>query len=146
MKAGGGGVRGVLGDRIMVTEYPDDADGDALRRLVASGADMSKPMDIDFFIAAADEATAKVVADKATELGYRTEICFDDDEGLVDPWTCECTKSMVPTYQAVIAAQAELGRHRPSLGCPCRWMGHVYRRRVVHDDRRRAHDDRSPTF
>jgi hypothetical protein len=55
----------------MVTDYPDDADGDALRRIEAGGSDMSKPMDIDFFIAASDEATAKVVAEKATELGYR---------------------------------------------------------------------------
>jgi hypothetical protein len=29
--------------------YPDDADGDALRRIAAT-ADMSRPMDIDFFI------------------------------------------------------------------------------------------------
>ena len=100
----------------MATDYPDDADGDALRRVAADGADMSKPMDIDFFIAASDEATAKVVADKAAELGYRTEICFEDDVGSVDPWTCGCTKAMVPTYQAVIAAQAELDAIARPLG------------------------------
>ena len=105
-----------MGDWIMATDYPDNADGNALRRLADSGADMSKPMDIDFFIAASDEATAEVVADKAAGLGYRTEICFDDDESLVDPWTCECTKAMVPTYEAVIAAQAELHAIARSLG------------------------------
>ena len=31
--------------------YPDDADGDALRRIASTGADMSRPMQIDFFVA-----------------------------------------------------------------------------------------------
>ncbi len=100
----------------MTTDYPNDADGDALRRLVAGGGDMSKPIDIDFFIAASDEATATEVADKATELGYRTEVCFDDDVGSGDSWTCECSKAMIPTYQAVIAAQAELDAIARPLG------------------------------
>jgi hypothetical protein len=100
----------------MTTDYPHDADGDALRRVAAGGGDMSTPMDIDFFVAASDEATAKVIADKAAELGYRTEICFDDDECLVDAWTCECTKAMVPTFQAIIVAQAELDAIARPLG------------------------------
>ena len=83
----------------MTTDYPNDADGDALRRLADGGGDMSKPMDIDLFIAASDEATATVVAN-GHELGYRTEVCFDDDEGSGDSWTCECTKAMIPTYPA----------------------------------------------
>ena len=99
----------------MVTDYPDDADGKALRRVAASGADMSEPVDIAFFIVASDEAAVKVVAEKATGLGYRTAICFDDDvEGA--PWTCECTKSMIPAYQAVTAAQAELDAIARPLG------------------------------
>lgn len=35
--------------------YPNDADGDALRRVAGAGSDMSKPMDIDFAVAAPDE-------------------------------------------------------------------------------------------
>ena len=100
----------------MTTDYPDDADGDALRRVAAGGADMSKPMDIDFFIAASDEATAKDIAGKAAELGYRTEICFDNDERSDAPWACVCTKSMIPIHPALIAAQAELEALARPLG------------------------------
>ena len=45
----------------MATDYPNDADGDVLRRVAAGGADMSKPMDIDFFIVASDEAIPRVL-------------------------------------------------------------------------------------
>ena len=92
----------------MTTDYPNDADGDALRRLVATGNDMSKPMDIDFQIAAPDEATAKRVADDAAKLGYRIRIHFYDKEGTRDPWTCDCTRTMLAEYDAIIAVQAEL--------------------------------------
>jgi regulator of RNase E activity RraB len=101
----------------MVTDYPDDSDGDALRRVAASGGDMSKPMDIDFQIAVSDEATAKRVADKAAELGYRTSIyVIDDYERSGYPWTCECTTAMIPTYTSLIAAQTELDAIANPLG------------------------------
>lgn len=100
----------------MAADYPDDADGNPLRQLAASRADMSEPIDIDFFVIASDEATAKDVADKAAELGYRTEICFDDEEASIDPWACVCTKSMVPAYPSLIAAQAELDVIARALG------------------------------
>ncbi len=97
----------------MPLDYPNNADGDALRRLVAGGNDMSKPMDIDFAVAAWDEAAAKCVAEEAVKLGYRTDISFfrqDGDDGSHPPWTCTCTKTMVPDYNALIAVQVELDR------------------------------------
>lgn len=96
----------------MTTEYPNDSDGDALRRLVATGSDMSKPMNIDFQIAAPDEATAKRVADEATKLGY----CISIYGSTGAAWNCQCTKSMIPTYASLIAAQAELDAVARSLG------------------------------
>ena len=105
----------------MSTDYPNDSDGDALRQVVAGDSDMSKPMDVDFQIATPDEATAKRIADQAARLAYRISIYFDDlnDEGIEnvgDPWTCECTKYMVPTYDAIIATQAELDAIARPLG------------------------------
>ena len=96
----------------MTDEYPNDADGDALRAIAEGGNDMSQPRDVDVQIAAADEAVATRVAEEALKLGYRTSIYRDDEEADVeesgDLWTCECTKSMVLTYDAIIAAQSEL--------------------------------------
>ena len=96
----------------MTTDYPNDSDGDALRRVVANGSDMSKPMDIDFQIAVPDEATAKRVADEASKLRYRIRVY----ESTCCPWTCECTNTMLAEYDAIIAVQAELDAMARPLG------------------------------
>lgn len=104
----------------MTDKYPNDADGDALRRIAADGNDMSRPMEVNFQVAAPDEPTAKKFAEAAVKLGYRTSVYAYDpeekEEELTDPWTCECTKDMVLTYDAVIAAQLELDEIAQSLG------------------------------
>jgi regulator of RNase E activity RraB len=97
----------------MASIYPDDEDGHTLRGLAAEGNDMSKPMDIDFHVAAPDEDAAREVAGRAAKLGYRAEVFFDDEEADLDQeslpsWTCECTKTMVPCYESIVAAQREL--------------------------------------
>jgi hypothetical protein len=33
-----------------VPDYPNDADGDALRRIANDGSDMSQPMEVDFTV------------------------------------------------------------------------------------------------
>ena len=105
----------------MTHDYPNNADGNALQRVAAEGSDMSRPMDIDFQVAAPDEATARRVAEEAARLGFRTEIWFDDEEPELDdevslPWTCGCTKTMAPDYESIIAILAELDRIAKPLG------------------------------
>ena len=46
----------------MSAEYPNDADGDALRSVAGSGSDMSSPMVIDFSVRVPDEATGQRLA------------------------------------------------------------------------------------
>ena len=84
--------------------FPNDADGDALRR-VAERSDMSKPMDIDFAVDVPNEARAADMARLAAERGYTTSVECDQSN---QRWTCYCTRPMVPTYDGVIAAQKEL--------------------------------------
>lgn len=92
--------------------YPNDADGDALRRVAHDGSDMSKPMDIDFAVAAPDETSARAIAKAAATRGYRTDV--DRDEA--GPWSCYCTRRMIASYEAVVAAQAELDALSRPLG------------------------------
>ncbi len=82
--------------------YPDDADGDALRR-VAQDADMSKPMEIDFFVEVPSETAGHEVSKLATARGYKTALRCDDGK-----WTCDCSKTMLATYDAVCGSQREL--------------------------------------
>ena len=87
--------------------FPSDDDGDALRRLAEAGIDMCRPMSIDFFVAVPDHQTGFAVAESAAGAGYRTSVEQDEEDG---EWTCYCTRDMVPTYAAVVAAQQELDR------------------------------------
>jgi hypothetical protein len=89
----------------MSETYPDDADGDALRRVASTGADMSRPMEIDFVVAVPGREAGEAVAQIAARSGYRTELVHDEED---DAWDCHCNKKVLPTYEEVIAAQREL--------------------------------------
>jgi hypothetical protein len=89
----------------MLRIYPNDADGDALQRVADHGSNMSQPMSIDFCVAVPNELAGKAVAEVVTAKGYVTKVVKDH---VATSWTCYCTKEMVATYNAVIAAQAEL--------------------------------------
>lgn len=89
----------------MINQYPSDADGDALGRIAEEGSDMTKPMEIDFFIAVTTEEGGQAIAYAANQLGYETEIVFDEESGDL---TCYCAKTMIPNYEAIIEVQKEL--------------------------------------
>lgn len=92
--------------------YPDDADGDALRR-VATHSNMSLPMGIDFAIDVPTEEAGHAVEQAASRRGYSTSVERDDASMR---WTCYCVKRMVATYEAVVAAQQELGELSAPFG------------------------------
>jgi len=89
----------------MSTTYPRDADGDALRRVVDSGADMSRPMVIDFSVKVPDEKTARHLAELVEARGFDPSISENDGSS---SWSVHCSKSMLATYDGVVAVQAEL--------------------------------------
>lgn len=104
----------------MQHDFPNDADGDALRRFVDDGSDLSKPMTIEFQVAVPDEAAANGLAEVAYMLGYRVKIYASPECSL--PWTCECLTRMLATYDGVMAIQAELAElARPFGGHPDGW-------------------------
>jgi hypothetical protein len=101
-------------------DFPNDADGDALRRFVAGGSDLTKPRFINFQVAVPDETAAKRLADVVWKLGYRVEIHASPECSL--PWTCECSTRMLASYESVIAIQEELARlAAPFGGHPDGW-------------------------
>ena len=85
--------------------YPDDDDGDALRRVAQDGSDMSKPMRIDFAVLAPDTAAAEAIANAAANLGFEARIDRDSESGRC---TCYCSREMLATYDAIVEAQREL--------------------------------------
>lgn len=104
----------------MQHDFPNDADGDALRRLAHDGGDLSNPMTIDFQVAVPDKTAANALAEVTYKLGYRVKIYASPECSL--PWTCECSTRMLATYDGVIAVQAELARlAKPFGGHPDGW-------------------------
>jgi len=101
-------------------EFPNDADGDALRRLAADGNDMARPMAIEFTIAVPSRAAGQAVALAAQAAGYRTSVEQVAEERT---WTCYCTKHMIASYEAVVLAQRELNRLSGPHGGQCDGWG-----------------------
>jgi hypothetical protein len=93
--------------------FPDDADGDALGRVAESGADLTKPMVIDFAVAVPDESTGRAIELKAIEIGYKTAVDQDSESS---DWTCYCSKAMFATYEDVINCQLELDKIAVAYG------------------------------
>ena len=93
--------------------FPDDADGDALRRVAENGVDFTRPMIIDFAVAIPDESTGKAIALKAIEIGYKTNVDQDSESGV---WTCYCSKAMFAKYGDVINCQLELDKIAVAYG------------------------------
>ncbi len=85
----------------MNDQLPHDSDGDALRRLIATGSDLSREMEIDFAVDLADKNAGEEFAAAARAIGFQTRISQET-------WTCYCSRTMVPTYEAIIAIQKNL--------------------------------------
>ena len=100
----------------MNSTYPDNSDGDALRRAAENGANMSRPMIIDFSITVPDEEAAHGVSDLVAAHGFDPSIYCDDDNG---SWSVFCAKSMLATYDGVVDVQAQLNVLVESHGGAC---------------------------
>ena len=88
-------------------DFPEDADGDALRRVLSGESDPARPMAIDFMVAVPSADVGHTIAAEARRRGFDTEVAHDGES---DEWTCYCTREMLATYDGIIAAQKELDR------------------------------------
>jgi len=84
---------------------PNDATGKALRLIAKNGSDLTKPLEMDFFVAAPSEEAGVSIALKAGELGFTTSVELDDED---QEWTCYCTMVLVPDYSEVVKIEQQL--------------------------------------
>jgi Regulator of ribonuclease activity B len=101
-------------------DYPNDADGDSLRKVVEAGADMSRPMTIDFSVDAPDEHAARAIAELVSTQGFDPSI---SDNGGSGSWSVYCSKTMLATYEGVVAVQAQLNELSEPHGGNCDGWG-----------------------
>jgi len=74
---------------------------------------MSMPLDIDFMVAMPSQVAADELAKLVAQRGYEPSVECDEE---TQQWTCYCKKRMVPSYEAIVGAQAELDELSASLG------------------------------
>jgi len=88
-----------------MAEYPDDADGDALRRVAEHGSNMDEPTKIEFSIDVRSKNAGIAIAEQAATPGYEPDLFFDDE---TDRWSAYCGKRMIASYDNVDKGQREL--------------------------------------
>jgi Regulator of ribonuclease activity B len=96
--------------------YPDDDDGDALREIASLGADMSRPMTLEFTIAVPTVEGARALAERIAAIGYLPDLLVDDSDGSVSLY---CARSMIATYEGVVTAQEDLNALCKPVGACC---------------------------
>lgn len=96
-----------------MTSIPNDETGNALRQFVKDGSDLSKFMEIDFFVAVPSKQKGNEVAFEAGKLGFKTSVELDVESS---EWTCYCTKTLIPKYLEVVKIEKQLSTIAKSYG------------------------------
>ena len=73
--------------------------------IILLNIDLSKPMEIDFFVAVPSKKSGNIVAEKIRNMGFKINVEQDDETG---EWTCYCTKTLIPEYSEVVKIEKEL--------------------------------------
>ncbi|HEV2576130.1 MAG TPA: ribonuclease E inhibitor RraB [Acidobacteriaceae bacterium] len=102
---------------------PNDDNGDALRRLLAEGDDLSLPRNVDFTVVFPDQASAEGFARDLEELGYRVAVKLTECKQEF-PWDVVVAKRMQPSHQEIEEFESLLqktadvwGGHNDGWGC-----------------------------
>ena len=80
--------------------YPDDTNGDALRRTEAKGDDLTRPRNFDFTIVFAGESSTEQFAKHFRALGHEVSVKETGTEQDF-PWDVVVVQHMVPSYDGI---------------------------------------------
>jgi hypothetical protein len=87
--------------------FPNDDNGDVLRRMAANGDDLTQARNIDFTVVFQSEASAHSLAAHFQSLGYTASI----ENTMVEsdfPWDAVVVKNMVPAHDAIEEFEEQL--------------------------------------
>jgi hypothetical protein len=79
---------------------PDDPDGRVLKNLVANGADLSKPHNLEFLLYLPDQQRATEVCETLKTEGYVGTVKRGAQGS---QWQCRATKSLVPSHAQILS-------------------------------------------
>jgi Regulator of ribonuclease activity B len=89
-------------------EFPDDENGDVLRRMAARGIDLVSPRIVDFEHCFPDEAAARAFR-KSVEATVREARLFESNAESGTGWEVQCRVEMIPSHAAITETEERLG-------------------------------------
>jgi len=93
--------------------FPGDASGDAFRRLVAVGDDLTQPRMVDFCFAFPERRQALAFAEDIDDQAFEVCISYYEER---DMWQAIVKRYMVPSYQEITALESALGGQAQLVG------------------------------
>lgn len=88
-------------------EYPDDASGDALWRMVMGGADLVSPRVVDFEHCFPDESSASDFLAAVAETVFKVKLKHPKPESNRG-WEVQCKVRLIPSYAAITQTESRL--------------------------------------
>jgi regulator of ribonuclease activity B len=84
----------------MSISFPDDLNGDVLRRMQDSGVDFSEPREFDFVVIFPSKPLAEAFAQRIKELGYTISV---EESGCVPerPYDARIKRTMMPSHAKI---------------------------------------------
>lgn len=103
--------------------YPNNANGDALRRMEAQGDDLTRPRNIDFTVTFSDPNSAEQFAEHFRALGHQVSVELTETNRDF-PWDVVVVQHMVPSHDGITSFENllqsvadSLGGHNDGWGC-----------------------------
>ena len=87
--------------------FPNDENGDVLRRMAADGVDLASPRVVDFEHVFPSEASAKQFYDTVKETVLEAKLLRSELNG--ERWEVQCRQRMIPTHTAITDTEVRLG-------------------------------------
>ncbi|MGA3081867.1 MAG: ribonuclease E inhibitor RraB [Terracidiphilus sp.] len=95
--------------------YPEDDNGDVLRRLEAQGDDLTWARNIDFSVVFPVESAAERFAEHFRARGYAASVYFAETMAEF-PWNVNVVKHMTPSHQGISDFETTLQEVADTLG------------------------------
>ena len=91
----------------MANGFPNDENGDVLRRMQANGDNLAKPRNIDFTVVFPDQPSAEKFSAEIHHLGCGISIELTNTRPEL-PWDVVVAKYMSPSHEGITQFEAEL--------------------------------------
>jgi hypothetical protein len=95
--------------------FPDDDNGDVLRRLEAQGDNLARPRNIDFTVVFPEEGVAERFAEHFRKQGYVVSVEFAQTVKEL-PWDVVVVKHMRPSHHEIGDFESTLQEFAGALG------------------------------